>query len=43
MSAVSTAPNIYEDQPCTEGLVIEAFGSTDFSCFHDEYGDDLKI
>ena len=43
MLTVSNAPNIYEDQPCIEGIIVEAFGSTDFSCFHDEYGNDLKI
>ena len=36
MSGVSIAPNIYEDQPCTEGIIVESFGSNDFSCFHDD-------
>ena len=35
-SGVSVAPNIYEDQSCTKGIIVEAFVSNDFSCFHDD-------
>ena len=36
ISVVSAAPNIYENHPCIEGIIVEAFGSTNFSCFHDD-------
>ena len=36
ISVVSAGPNIYENQPYTKGTIVEAFGSTEFSCFHDD-------